>query len=467
MNSRLELSAEEMREIGYRVVDAIVQHLSTLKDQRVGSKGDPASLIARFSEPPPEHGSPFADLLEQLEHEIFSSTMHVNHPRFFAYVPGPSNFVGAMADALVGGYNVFAGTWVSGSGAAAIELATIGWLRDLCGFPASTGGLFVSGGTMANLTALAVARHVKLRDEPEKATIYLSDQAHSSLDKALHLLGFAKEHIRKLPSDAQFRLPLEALERSIREDRDAGKRPFCIIASAGTTNTGAVDPLPELASLARKENLWLHVDGAYGAAAALSDRGRRLLSGLERADSLSLDPHKWLFQPFEIGCVLVREGLLLRDTFQILPEYLKDTHQQSAEINFTDYGLQLTRSFRSLKLWLSLKYFGVAAFRAAIERGFELAEFTAACLRKMPGWEIVTPPQMAIVCFRYSGASDAAHLRLVQELIHDGFALITSTILRGRTVLRMCPINPRTTEADIEEALRRLDQFARGLAPDP
>lgn len=467
MNSRLELSAEEMREIGYRVVDAIVQHLSTLKDQRVGSKGHPASLIARFSEPPPEHGAPFPELLDQLEREILSSTMHVNHPRFFAYVPGPSNFVGAMADALAAGYNVFAGTWVSGSGAAAIELATIGWLRDLCGFPASTGGLFVSGGTMANLTALAVARHVKLQDGTEKATIYFSDQAHSSLDKGLHLLGFTKENLRRLPSDTQYRLPMERLVGSIREDRDAGRRPFCIIASAGTTNTGAIDPLPELASLARKENLWLHVDGAYGAAAALSDRGRRLLSGLELADSLSLDPHKWLFQPFEIGCVLLREGQLLRDTFQILPEYLKDTHQQSAEINFTDYGLQLTRSFRSLKLWLSLKYFGLAAFRAAIARGFELTEFAEACLRKMPGWEIVTPAQMAIVCFRYASASDAAHLRLVQELIRDGFALITSTILRGRTVLRMCPINPRTTEADVEEALRRLDQFARGLAPDP
>ena len=461
MNSRLELSAGEMREIGYRVVDAIVLHLSTLQDQRVGAKGDPSKLISRYREPPPEHGTAFPELLDQLEREVLSSTMHVNHPRFFAYVPGPSNFVGAMADALVSGYNVFAGTWISGSGAAAIELATIGWLRDLCGFPASAGGLFVSGGTVANLTALAVARHAKLEDRLDRATVYLSDQSHSSLDKALRLLGLGMESVRKLASDSQFRLPMDALQRSIREDRAAGKRPFCIIASAGTTNTGAIDPLPELAALARRENLWLHIDGAYGAAAALCDRGRCLLSGLDLADSLSLDPHKWLFQPFEIGCVLVRDPRLLRDTFQILPEYLKDTHQQSAEINFTDCGLQLTRSFRALKLWLSLKYFGLAAFRAAIEHGFALAEFTEACLRKMPGWEIVTPAQMGIVCFRYAGADDATHLALVQELIRDGFALITSTILRGRTVLRMCPINPRSTEADVEQALSKLDQFAR------
>jgi aromatic-L-amino-acid decarboxylase len=313
---------------------------------------------------------------------------------------------------------------------------------------------------VANLTALAVARHVKIEDRSDNATVYLSDQAHSSLDKALRLLGLGPQSVRKLASDEQYRLPVAALERSIREDRAAGKRPFCIIASAGTTNTGAVDPLPELAALARKEDLWLHVDGAYGAAAALCDRGRRLLSGIDLADSLSLDPHKWLFQPFEIGCVLVRDKKHLNDTFQILPEYLKDTHQQSAEINFTDYGLQLTRSFRALKLWLSLKYFGLEAFRAAIERGFALAEFTEACLRKMPGWEIITPAQMGIVCFRYAGADDSAHQRLVQDLIRDGFALITSTILRGRTVLRMCPINPRSTEADVEEALKRLDKFA-------
>ena len=467
MNFRLELTADEMRDIGYRVVDAIVRHLSTLKDQRVGAKGDPSALISRFSEAPPEHGAAFPELLDQLEREVLSSTMHVNHPRFFAYVPGPSNFVGAMADALVAGYNVFAGTWISGSGAAAIELATIGWLRDLCGFPASTGGLFVSGGTVANLTALAVARHVKLEDHFDNATVYLSDQAHSSLEKALRLLGLGKECVRKLPSDADYRLPVSALERSIREDRAAGKHPFCIIATAGTTNTGAIDPLIEIAALARKEDLWLHVDGAYGAAAALCDRGRRLLSGLDLADSLSLDPHKWLFQPFEIGCVLVRDKKHLHDTFQILPEYLKDTHQLSAEINLTDYGLQLTRSFRALKLWLSLKYFGLAAFRAAIDHGFALAEFTEACLRKMPGWEIVTPAQMGIVCFRYGGADDAMHLQLVQDLIRDGFALITSTILRGRTVLRMCPINPRSTQADVEEALAKLDEFAKECGNRP
>jgi aromatic-L-amino-acid decarboxylase len=461
MNSRLEFSAERMREIGYRVVDRLVEHLATLPSQPVGAKADPATLLADLSEPAPEHGMEFEAVLEQLERDIFRNTMHVNHPRFFAYVPGPGNFVSAMADALISGYNVFAGTWISGSGPAAIELAVIDWLRAACGFPSGAGGLFVSGGTMANLTALAVARHVALGDRLDGATVYFSDQAHSSLEKALRVLGLPSQNARKLACDASYRLPIRELERAIEKDRAEGKRPFCVIASAGTTNTGAIDPLSELSRLCKDRNLWLHVDGAYGAASVICNRGRDLLDGLELADSLSLDPHKWLFQPFEIGCVLVRELAHLRDTFLILPEYLRDTQQHSTEFNFTDHGLQLTRGFRALKLWMSIKVFGMAAFRAAVERGFALAEFTEARLRKMPGWEIVTPAQMGIVCFRYESADDAAHLRLVQGILKDGFALITSTVLQGRTVLRTCTINPRTTESDIEETLVRLDHRAR------
>jgi glutamate/tyrosine decarboxylase-like PLP-dependent enzyme len=461
MNPRLEFSPERMREIGYRVVDRLVDHLTTLPDQPVGTKGDPEALRAALTEPVPEQGAEFEAVLEQLERDILPNTMHVNHPRFFAYVPGPGNFVSAMADALISGYNVFAGTWISGSGPAAVELAVIEWLRAACGFPIGAGGLFVSGGTMANLTALAVARHVALGDQLDGATVYFSDQAHSSLEKALRVVGLPSGNVRKLACDASYRLPLRELARAVEKDRVEGQRPFCVIASAGTTNTGAIDQLSELSRLCKEQHLWLHVDGAYGAAAVISHRGRELLGGLELADSLSLDPHKWLFQPFEIGCVLVREIAHLRDTFLILPEYLKDTHQYSSEFNFTDHGLQLTRSFRALKLWMSIKVFGMAAFRAAVERGFELAEYTEARLRNIPGWEIVTPAQMGIVCFRYQGADDAAHLRLVQSILKDGFALITSTVLQGRTVLRTCTINPRTTEADIEATLNRLDHLAR------
>jgi glutamate/tyrosine decarboxylase-like PLP-dependent enzyme len=316
---------------------------------------------------------------------------------------------------------------------------------------------------VANLTALAVARHVKIPGTLENVTVYFSDQAHSSLEKALRVIGLPAANARKLASDSNFRLPKDQLSRRVEEDRRAGKHPFCVIASAGTTNTGAIDPLRELSALCRQEDLWLHVDGAYGAAAVIADRGRVLLDGLELADSLSLDPHKWLFQPYEIGCVLVRNRDHLRETFRILPEYLKDTQQRTEEFNFTDHGIQLTRNFRALKLWMSIKVFGMQSFRAAIERGFCLAEFTENHLRTLPGWEIVTPAQTGIVCFRYAAADDAAHLKLVQRQIEDGYSLITSTVLRGRTVLRACTINPRSTEADIELSLDRLDGFAKRL----
>jgi aromatic-L-amino-acid decarboxylase len=463
MNPELDFPPERMREIGYRVVDRIVDHLATLRDQPVGAKGDPATLLAALAEPAPEQGMEFEAVLDQLERDIFPNSMHVNHPRFLSYVPGPGNFVGAMADALISGYNIFAGTWISGSGPAAVELATIEWLREICGMPKSTGGLFVSGGTMANLTALAVARHVKLGERPEGATVYFSDQAHSSLEKALRVIGVPEANVRKIPSDSQYRLPVDELAKRVAQDRTAGKQPFCVIASAGTTNTGAIDPLRELSAFCRRQDLWLHVDGAYGAAAAISERGRELLAGIDLTDSVSLDPHKWLFQPFEIGCVLTRDVAHLRDTFRILPDYLKDTQQYSAEFNFTDHGLQLTRSFRALKLWMSIKVFGLAAFRAAIDRGFAQAEFVEARVRRMPGWEIVTPAHLGIVCFRYSKADDAAHMRLVQTVLQDGFALITSTVLRQRTVLRTCTINPRTTNDDIDQSLERLDVLARRL----
>lgn len=463
MDSRIELPREEMRALGYRVIDILVDHFATLHEQRVGSKAVPQEIYAKLSEPPPEHGSPYEPLLEQLQRDVFPSTMHVNHPRFFAFVPGPGNYAGVMAEALAAGYNVFTGTWLGGSAAEAVETVTIDWLRQLCGFDESCRGLFVSGGTIANLTALTVARHVTLDDRLDGAVVYMSDQAHSSLEKALRVLGFLPHQIRRLHCDVGFRLALREVTAAIAQDRAAGKRPFCVIASAGTTNTGAVDPLPELRALCDSAGLWLHVDGAYGAAAVLCEQGRRLLHGLPLADSLSLDPHKWLYQPFETGCVLIRQGAHLRRTFRLLPDYLQDVHRHSEEVNYTDLGIQLTRGFRALKVWLSFKLFGVAAFRESISRGFRMAELAEQRLREMPEWEVSSPAQMAVVCFRYKRGDDALHASLVEAMLEDGFALCTSTNLRGRTVLRMCTINPRTTEQDILGTLARIDALAAAL----
>jgi glutamate/tyrosine decarboxylase-like PLP-dependent enzyme len=340
-----------------------------------------------------------------------------------------------------------------------MELAVIGWFRRFCGFPETAAGLFVSGGSAANLTALHAARATNLGDRIDNATIYFSDQSHYSIERALRVIGFAREQFRKIPSDDSFRLPMESLREAIRADRAAGLRPFCVVANAGTTNTGAVDPLPDLADFCAEESLWLHADGAYGAASVICERGRQKLAGLDRVDSLSLDPHKWLFQPFECGCVLVRDATQMKSAFQLMPEYMRDVHRNTAETNPADYGIQLSRGFRALKVWLSINTFGFAAFRDAVTRGFELAEFAENELRRRRDCEILSPAEMAIVAFRF-GKDDALQTKLVDLMLRDGFAFLTSTTLKGRTALRLCTINPRTTEEDIIQTIDRLEKFA-------
>ena len=470
-NTLLSLSSEEMRALGYRVIDMIVEHIETVPEKPVAHahKGARPGLEARLREPLPEHATAPEAVLEQLQRDVFSHLSHADHPRFFAFIPSPSNYVSVLADALAVGFNVFQGTWIESSGPSVVEMVVIDWLRQLCAMPETTGGLCVSGGSMANLTGLAVARHVMLQDRVEGAVIYYSDQTHSSIERGLKVLGFSSEQFRKLPSDDGFRLEVAALREAVEQDRTAGRVPFCVIATAGTTNTGAVDPLETLATFCHAETLWLHVDGAYGAAAVLCEQGRAALQGLGRADSLTLDPHKWLFQPYEIGCVLVRERRWLKETFSIHPEYLQDTLGPEEEINFADYGIQLTRYFRALKLWMSIKTFGLAAFREAVACGFRLAEAAERVVRAMDDWEVVTPAQMAILSFRYAPPGrapselDALNLKIVATMFDDGFAMLTTSVLRGRVVIRLCPINPRTTEDDIRQTLDRLDGFARKL----
>jgi aromatic-L-amino-acid/L-tryptophan decarboxylase len=466
----LLLPAEEMRALGYRVVDLLVEHLTTLPEQPVTGRASRAELEATLREPLPQAGRPPAEVLERLADQVLPFMMHVDHPRFFAFVPGPGNFVGAMADALVAGMNVFQGTWLASSGPSQVELVTLDWLRELCGLPAGAGGLMVGGGSAANLTALAVARHVRLGESFGRAVVYFSDQTHSSVERALRVLGFRADQSRRVASDDGFRLDPAALADAIAVDRAAGREPFCVVANAGTTNTGAVDPLDALADLCVAEGLWLHADGAYGAAAVLSERGRRELPGLGRVDSLSLDPHKWLFQPFEIGAVLVRDPRWLGETFRVLPEYLRDTYVEGEEVNFAERGIQLTRQFRALKLWMSLQVFGAERFARAIEQGFRLAEEAERAIRGHAGWRIVTPARMGIVSFRWApdgtaeGEAEAVTAALVGDAFRDGFAMLSSTTLRGRTALRLCTINPRTTAADVHATVERLDRLARRRA---
>jgi glutamate/tyrosine decarboxylase-like PLP-dependent enzyme len=461
----LRLSPEEMRSLGYRVVDLLVDHF--VEEESLGASPSRQELEDRLREPLPEDGSDPHAVLDRVEDDILTNTMRVDHPRFFGFVPSPNNFIGVLADTLAAGFNVFSGTWISGAAAAQVELVVIDWLRALCDLPETAGGLFTSGGSMANVMALAAARHAVLDDDGTGAVAYCSDQTHTSVDRALRLLGFGPDQLRRLPSDDQFRLDPDALRDAVATDRADGRRPFCVIANAGTTNTGAVDPLPALADVADAEGLWLHVDGAYGAPTVICERGRERLNGLDRADSLTMDPHKWLFQPFEIGGVLVRDERHLRRAFRLEAEYLEDAVGEEDEVNFSAYGIQLTRSFRALKLWMTLKVFGRQHVAEAVRRGFERAEQAERLLRERPGWEIVTPAQMGILTFRCvpEGATeaevDALNRHLAPALSEEGEIFLTQTSLDGRPVLRLCPINPRTTEEDLQDTIDRLDQLRK------
>lgn len=466
----LEMSPEEMRKLGYRVIEMIIEHFERLRDKPVTRVADRRQLEQRLREAIPEKGTAISKLLDQLQHDVFSNIMHLDHPRFFAYVPGPTNFVSVMADALATGFNVFSGSWLEGSGAAMIELVTIDWLRQLCGFPETAGGLFVSGGSIANLTALAVARQVKLGQHSDQALIYFSDQAHSSVKRAAKALGFNAPQLRILPSDEHLRLALVDLQRQVATDRQAGMKPFCVVANAGTTNTGAVDPMVELAAFCKQQGLWLHADAAYGGGAILCEEGRSRLRGLEGVDSLAIDPHKWLFQPYEIGCLLVKNARWLSDTFKVISDYGKDEERGEEEVNFCDLGIQLTRRFRALKLWLSLKAFGLDAFRNAVTRGFNLARIAEATIARYPHCELVTPAQLGIVTFRYIGVGNLSLSRtnqlnreIIGKCIQEGFAMVSTTELKGKVVLRLCLINPQTMGADIEETIRMIVRFGDQL----
>jgi aromatic-L-amino-acid decarboxylase len=452
----LSLPPEEMRRLGYRVVDRIVEHLGELDALPPIRVGDAAELRAALGGAPPEApGDPDA-ALDALFEQVLPYVQSPDHPRFFARIGSPSNYMSVLADAVAAGFNVFTGSWTGGSGPATVELVVLDWLREICGLPPEAEGVLVTGGSVASLVALAAARTARFGEHaPPGAVAYVSSEGHASIPRALRVLGI--EHVRVLTAGADCRLAAADVRAAIDEDRASGLSPFCVVANAGTTSTGAVDPLAELADL----GLWLHVDGAYGAPAVLTEPGRAALAGLERADSLVLDPHKWLFQPYEIGCVLVREPGLLERTFSLSGVYLRDT--LGGEVNFRDRSVQLTRGGRALKLWLSIRVFGLAAFRAAVARGIALAEHAEAMLRARPGWEVVTPAQLAIVCFRRDG-DDALQSRIAAAMVADGYAAPSTTEVGGRVVLRLCTINPRTTEEDIERTIARIEALSESCS---
>ncbi len=464
-----KLTKEEMKDYGYKVVDLLVSHFDNLGTEKLVSLASRKQMDALLQESIPNEATPQDEVLNHVVENVLSHSDLMTYPKFYSFVPSPSNYISVMADTLATGYNIFSGGWVGSPAAAELEIVAMNWLLKIFRFPITKGGgLFTSGGSMANLTALTTARRIKCGEDFSKAIIYLSDQAHSSNIKAIRILGFKKRQVRVIPTDGEFKISLNKLKNVIAKDKIEGYLPFCMIASAGTTNTGTVDPLEEMAEICASENLWLHIDGAYGGAAILSKKGKTLLKGIEKADSLTIDPHKWLFQPYEIGCLLVKDHKWLSKTFSEKPVYLRDIEGNDSEINFYDHGIQLTRRFRALKFYMSIKTFGLNAFREAIEYNISLTEELESLLRKSPKWEVISPATLAIINFRYNSIGhslpekelDKLNQYISKRIIDSRSAVLVTTILQDQVVLRMCLINPRTTLEDLQDTLKKCEKFA-------
>lgn len=417
-------------------------------------------------------GSPHAveDVIEEA-FTVFDNRMRVNHPRFFGLIPSPTSPYAWLGDCIASAFNALGASKLQASGPVVVEKTLVAWLAQRVGLPSGTaGGVFVSGGSMANLMGLAMARDHRLpRGEESRGVAYLSDQTHYSVAKALRLIGFRKDQVRTVPSNDSFQMDVEALEKAISEDRAAGLLPFLVVGTCGTTNTGAIDPLDAIARICTTENLWLHVDGAYGASAALSSSRSHFVRGLRHADSASWDAHKWLFQTYSCGLILVKDKKHMIETFANDGDYLRDgvAIEDEDVPNFWNYSMELTRpSSRAMKLWFTLRVLGVEKIGEMLDHGFLLAERAEEELRARKGWEITSPASLGIVTFRYApeGRTEAEREQLnadiSKRLVATNTAGILTTKLRGKVALRICALNPNLPVGEMGRIVEEMDGFA-------
>lgn len=418
----------------------------------------------------PKDGRDANEVVEEMMQEIYKYRGDSNHPRFFGFVPGPASSISWLGDIMTSAYNIHAGGSKLAPMVNCIEQKLLKWLCEQIGFGSHSGGVFVSGGSMANITALTAARDCKLNDETlHLGVAYISDQTHSSVAKGLRIIGIPNKRIRIIPTHDNFTMNTELLEAAIEKDKASGLIPFVIIGTAGTTNTGSIDPFQEISRIAKAHDLWFHIDGAYGGSVLLSPKYKHLLAGTELADSMSWDAHKWLYQTYGCAMVLVNDVKHLFHSFHVNPEYLQDLEGDLEHINTWDIGMELTRPARGLKLWLTLQILGTDLIGSAIEHGFQLADWAEEAIKTYSDWEIISPSQLAMVSFRFAPKGltedqlDELNEQISKKILDDGFAAIFTTILHGHKVLRICALHPETTKEDMYETIRRLDLYGREL----
>ncbi len=479
----LDPSPEEIRRIGGSAVEVMAEYLGSVRDRRVYPDTSSQKIRAQLGAALPQEGAAPEELLSLFGDVLVPNSRANAHPRMFGYVQAPGTAIAAVADLLASALNANLTAWRSAPAAVELERLTIEWIKQIIGCDPAAAGLFVSGGSIANFAALAAAKRAKAPADVARAgahslqcamRIYASEETHHSIAKAATLLGIGSDNVRLVSVDDRFRIRLDELEAKIREDLREGHLPFCVIANAGTVNTGAFDPLAEISNVAARFGLWLHVDASYGGFARLAPSARALFDGIERADSISLDPHKWLYLPVDCGCVLYRDPQTARAAFAHDAEYTRVISQEADEaFAFWDYGPELSRRFRALKVWMTLKAVGLRAFSDAIEKDLACARRLESLVQASEDFEMLAPVELSIFCFRHvparlRGAPDAEidawNERLLVALQADGSSYLSNARIGGRFSLRGCVMNYRTTFEDMEVLLADLRRVATQLA---
>lgn len=491
-----DLAPDEFRRLGYQAVDMMADYFASLRDLPVFPGKSSAEAADAFDERLPLVGLPAEQILQEWPTRVLPYATHVGSPRYFGFVNGSGTMLAALAEALAASVNMNSGGWKAGPAATEIERRTIAWIAEMIAYPSGCGGLFTSGGTMANFTGLLTglryaAPHNSTADGLQheapkgKLLIYMADhEGHVSITRVADLLNLGRSAVRRVPSRDDFTMDTNALEAMIRADLARGDHPFCVVAQVGSINTGAVDPLEEIAVVCERYKLWFHADGACGAVGAILPEKKALYKGLERADSVTLDPHKWLFIPYECGCLLVRDPEKLRRVFSLSAPYLRGTLPgEYTGMDYFDYGPEMSRGFRALKVWMTLRHYGVEGYRKLLRQGIRCAERLDERVCLSEDFERLHQPNLYIYSFRFAprqerttarrSAQDQAQLdarldrlnqRMADEIQARGTAFVMTTRIRGRTVLRLSICSHRTTLADIDFVFDVLAQIGRELA---
>lgn len=467
-----DMDPEEFRRYGYRVVDWIADYLKNAERYPVLPSVSPGEIRKRLPAAPPAQGESMETILRDFQEILLPGITHWNHPGFFSYFAITGSGPGILGEMLSAALNVNAMLWITSPAATELEEVVLDWLRQMLGLPVEFWGIIYDTASISTLHALAAARHqAGPEGSGERLRVYASEQAHSSVDKAARTLGLGREAVVKVPVDEAYRMDPESLAQHLERDVEKGWTPFCVVATVGTTSTTSVDPVPQVAELCRARGLWLHVDAAYAGCAAILPEMRHILDGCSQADSLVVNPHKWLFTPIDLSAFYCRRPQVLRETFSLVPEYLKTSADETAR-NYMDYGVQLGRRFRALKLWMVVRYFGWEGLAARIRQHIEWARQVAAWIDEHPDFERMAPVPFSTLCFRFvpgGGKSvleeelDRLNQRLLEAVNRTGKVFLSHTRLKGKYVLRWAIGNLRSQPRHVEGAWRILRQEAARL----